>query len=65
MKLRVGRTHGIKGPVSQSKVFYYLLGYKQSLENFLKKSDMSIQAYLGDIAGLVPDHRNKANIEIK
>ena len=24
-----------------------------------------IQSYLGDIAGLVPDHRNKANIVIK
>lgn len=23
------------------------------------------QAYLGDIAGLVPDHKNKANIAIK
>lgn len=65
MKLRVGRAHGLKGPVSQSKVFYYLLGYKQSLENFLKKSDMSTQACLGNIAGLVPDHRNTANIEIK
>ena len=26
---------------------------------------MFIQAYLGDIAGVVPDHHNKVNVAIK
>lgn len=32
---------------------------------FLKTAGISIQAYLGDIASLVSDHHNKANIAMK
>ena len=36
------RAHNLKGLISQSKVFYYLLNCKQSLENFLKKINVII-----------------------
>lgn len=36
------RSWALKGPACQSQLFYYLVGYKPSLKNFLNKSDIII-----------------------